>query len=89
MTYEEAKQRNKMLNNKVDELSKQLQLFPKEPNGMVSNEVRSTVSFQQVDKLFKFYFKQLQDSNKYMMKHFKRELLAERANKRKNKTIGS
>lgn len=85
MTYEEAKQQNKMLNDKVDELSKQLNLFPRESNGMVNDETRNTVEFQQVDRLYKFYFKQLQDSNKYMLKHFKKEYLTERANKRKFK----
>ena len=85
MTYEEAKQHNQILNNKVDELTKQLNLFPKESNGMVNDETRNTIAFQQVDRLFKFYFKQLQDSNKYMLKHFKKEHLAERANKRKMK----
>lgn len=69
-------------NQKVDDLSKKLQSFPRESNGMVKQEVKNSREFKTIKSDFDFHFKRLRQINEYGNTFFKKELTTEREKKR-------
>lgn len=64
------------VNQRVDELSKKLQSFPRENNGMVKNSRQ----FKSIKSDFDFHFKRLREINTFGNTYFKKELKEFREN---------
>lgn len=69
-------------NQKVDDLSKKLQSFPRETNGMVKQGVKNSREFKIIKSDFDFHFKRLRQINQYGNQFFKKELRIERGNRK-------
>lgn len=85
ISYEEARQVQKELDNKVDKLSKEYRKFERSSNGMCSDEVRATDEYKLVDSEYKKTFKAFQDINKFIMKEYKKEYLKDKREERMRK----
>lgn len=73
LTFKDLQDSKKMINKKVDRFSSILNSFPAQDNGLVSDVYTKTNEFQDAKKHFAFWFKQLQEINKYINKHHKKE----------------
>ena len=71
-------------NQKVDKLSKKLQSFTREANGMVKQEVKISREFKIIKSDFDFHFKRLRQINEYGNQFFKKELRIERENRKED-----
>ena len=78
ITYNEAKEIKKLIDEKCNVLSKKLNSFPKGDMGLVVEEIRLSNEYQSIKREFEKSFKELQEFNKWFMKRFKKEYAKER-----------
>lgn len=78
MTYQEAKEVNKRIEEKVNILSAKLNSYPKGLMGMTREDIRLSDEYQAVKREYSKAFKELQDFNKWFLKTFKKEYAKER-----------
>jgi hypothetical protein len=81
-TFNELIQRKIDIEKQVDFFSKQLQKFPKNEIGLITDKSE----FYRVSKLgFDCWFKKLQDINIFINRNYKKEIREYQLEKRKNK----
>ena len=68
------------VNQRVDELAKKLQSFPRENNGMLEEKVKNSREFKSIKSDFDFHFKRLREINTFGNTYFKKELKEFREN---------
>jgi len=73
LTFKDLQESKKLINKKVDQFSGILNTFPAQDNGLVSEVYTKSNEFQGAKKQFSFWFKQLQEINKYIIKNHKKE----------------
>ena len=73
LTFAECLDSKKLINKKVDQFSDILNTFPTQKNGLVSEVYTKSNEFQDAKKQFSFWFKQLQEINKYIVKNHNKE----------------
>ena len=81
LKFEKFLELKKEADQKVDDLSKKLQSFSREANGMVKQEIRNSREFKIIKSDFDFHFKRLRQINEYGNQFFKKELRIERGNR--------
>ena len=84
--YSEYKELQNKQNAIVDNLSDQLNLYPKGEFGMTEESIRLSDEFKSVNSKFNKEFKKLQEINRLGMKMFNKEIQKAHVAKR-NKTI--
>lgn len=87
MTYEEAKAIRTKVEQMIEPYERALQALPKGNMGLTLPEYKD--EFRALKSSFDYWFKQLQNINKYIVKNFKKENYAERMAQRQarmNKT---
>jgi hypothetical protein len=81
-TFSELIQRKIEIEKQVDFFSKQLQKFPKNEIGLITDKSE----FYRISKLgFDYWFKKLQDINVFINRNYKKENRNYQLEKRKNK----
>lgn len=78
MTYQEAKELNKQIEERVSILSAKLNSYPKGLMGMTREDIRLSSEYQTVKAEYNKAFKELQNFNKWFLKTFKKEYAKER-----------
>ena len=81
LKFEKFLELKKEADQKVDDLSKKLQSYSREANGMVKQEIRNSREFKIIKSDFDFHFKRLRQINEYGNQFFKKELRIERGNR--------
>lgn len=81
--YPEWLEVQKYLIEITDKLSNDLNMFPKDDIGMVTEETRKSEAYIFTKKLFTNQFKQLQTINSFVQKNFKKEIDKYRLEKRR------
>lgn len=87
MTFQEAKQISKTLNEIVNynssELNKFLQPYKSEMQlGLIPQSIKQMDKYKELNENYLISFKKLQEFNKYYIKTFKKEISEERRRKR-------
>lgn len=73
MTYGEAKELKKKLNDECDEASKKLREFERVELGLTPDHIRDTQEWQEADKRFKLAFADLRKFNAWFVKEFRKK----------------
>jgi len=73
LTFAQCLDSKKSINKKIDQYDNELNSFPRQENGLISDLYRKTNEFQESKKQFNFWFNQLQAINKYLVKNYKKE----------------
>ncbi len=73
LTFRECLDSKKAIDKKSNYYSDQLNSFPVKKSGLVSDIYRNSPEYIEANKQFNFWFKQLQDINKYINKNYKKE----------------
>jgi hypothetical protein len=82
MTFTQALEASKKLNEVVNLADGHLQTFPKGAFGLTPDDVKNTVEFKTAKFTFDIAFQNLRNFNQYYTKKFKRELAQMRDEKR-------
>lgn len=75
MTFDEAMQEKKDLEDRVALYSELLNGFPKNEDGLVAKETRERPDWQLMNKEYQLWFQDLQEWNKLIMRLYKKEYL--------------
>ena len=78
MTYQEAKELGKQIEEKVNVLSAKLNSYPRGLMGMTREDIRLSDEYQLVKMEYNKAFKELQNFNSWFVKTFKKEYAKER-----------
>ena len=84
-TYEQGKATEAELIREVDKWDLELQKFPRGIMGLIPDEVRRSEEFQQAKRQFDYAFSKQRLFSAGFTKRYKKEILAERAAKRRAK----
>ena len=72
-TYKECLSDKKQIEKKVNEYDSILKSFPKQKNGLLNPIYKKMPEYIEAKNQFNFWFKNLQDINKYIMKNHKKQ----------------
>jgi hypothetical protein len=86
ITFSELIESKKQIDKKVDYYHNMLNSFPTSQNGLICDLYRKSNEYMEYKKQYNFWFKQLQEINKYIVKNFKKENNLHIMNKRFLKT---
>jgi hypothetical protein len=84
-TYQEARAQADALNADATKLGQALQLFPRSPAGLVTDETRLSPEYQAAKQAYAVAFKKLRDFNAVYTKRYAKEIAADRAARRQAK----
>jgi len=73
MTYDEALEHKKILNEKVDYYSKRLNEFPSSKIGLIDETVRNSKDYIEVKNNYEKSFSELRNFNSWFVKEFRRK----------------
>lgn len=73
ISFQDLITEKKSINKKCEQFQNTLDTFPKEKSGAVSDLYRNMPEYIEAKKQFGFWFKALQDLNKYIVKNHKTE----------------
>gem|GEM_PF-6388506 len=73
LTFAECLESRAGITKKADHYSALLNSFPKNEMGLTPDIYRKTNEFTEVKKQFNFWFNQLREVNKHILKNFKKE----------------
>ena len=81
LTFEQYKKERDSLHVWMDQISKEMDVYPRNEMGLVIEEIRMTDAYKEKKALYQVVFNKLRNLNGKYVKVYKKELAAERAEK--------
>ncbi len=81
MTYDEAKAIRDRKEQELKDASEALKVFPKLPNGLTPDDIKSTQEFKNARAEYNLAFTEVRKFNAFFVKEFKKEIREEKRNK--------
>lgn len=78
MEYEKFLEVSKQYDDQLNFWSDKLNSFPKLPNGLIPDDVKSTPEYKNARKMYDFYFKLYRELNKSNKENMKRRAIERR-----------